>query len=119
MYAKIDKSNRNRSHWLHVLLLSPSTPFLNSTCSGATLGVIIELDQQTSVIVSACIALLYTLFGGLYSVAYTDVVQLFCIFIGLVSSGLFATLIPSSVIFFPYEPKKVMNTSPELGPNPF
>ncbi|VDP82308.1 unnamed protein product [Echinostoma caproni] len=52
---------------------------------GATLGVIVELDQRTSVIVSACIALLYTLFGGLYSVAYTDVVQLFCIFIGLVS----------------------------------
>ncbi|THD26485.1 High-affinity choline transporter 1 [Fasciola hepatica] len=50
---------------------------------GATLGVIVELDQQTSVIVSACIALLYTLFGGLYSVAYTDVVQLFCIFVGL------------------------------------
>jgi len=26
----------------------------------------------------------YTLIGGLYSVAYTDVVQLICIFIGLV-----------------------------------
>lgn len=32
---------------------------------------------------SACIAVFYTLFGGLYSVAYTDVIQLFCIFIGL------------------------------------
>ncbi|KAL5970450.1 High-affinity choline transporter 1 [Taenia solium] len=31
----------------------------------------------------ACIAMLYTLFGGLYAVAYTDVVQLFCIFVGL------------------------------------
>lgn len=31
------------------------------------------------------IAIFYTLVGGLYSVAYTDVVQLFCIFIGLVS----------------------------------
>jgi len=27
--------------------------------------------------------------GGLYSVAYTDVVQLFCIFLGLVSSAFF------------------------------
>lgn len=38
-----------------------------------------------SVVISALIAILYTLVGGLYSVAYTDVVQLFCIFVGLVS----------------------------------
>lgn len=53
---------------------------------GATLAVIIDMDQGTSVILSACIAVFYTLFGGLYSVAYTDVIQLFCIFIGLVSA---------------------------------
>ncbi|KAH9637100.1 hypothetical protein HF086_013916 [Spodoptera exigua] len=41
------------------------------------------MDQRTSVIFSACVAVFYTLFGGLYSVAYTDVIQLFCIFIGL------------------------------------
>lgn len=46
------------------------------------------MEQSTSVILSACIAVLYTLFGGLYSVAYTDVIQLFCIFIGLVSGRL-------------------------------
>ncbi|RWS14213.1 high-affinity choline transporter 1-like protein [Dinothrombium tinctorium] len=50
---------------------------------GATVSVIIDLDTHTSIIVSAIIALIYTLFGGLYSVAYTDVIQLFCIFIGL------------------------------------
>ncbi|XP_055698018.1 high-affinity choline transporter 1 [Phlebotomus papatasi] len=50
---------------------------------GATLSVIIDMDQRTSVILSACIAVFYTLFGGLYSVAYTDVIQLFCIFVGL------------------------------------
>ncbi|XP_012283006.1 high-affinity choline transporter 1 [Orussus abietinus] len=50
---------------------------------GATLAVIIDMEQGTSVIFSACIAIFYTLFGGLYSVAYTDVIQLFCIFIGL------------------------------------
>ncbi|XP_051166168.1 high-affinity choline transporter 1 [Leptopilina boulardi] len=50
---------------------------------GATLAVIIDMDHKTSVIVSAGIAVFYTLFGGLYSVAYTDVIQLFCIFIGL------------------------------------
>ncbi|XP_059217575.1 high-affinity choline transporter 1 [Stomoxys calcitrans] len=50
---------------------------------GATLSVIIDMDHRTSVILSSCIAIFYTLFGGLYSVAYTDVIQLFCIFIGL------------------------------------
>ena len=38
-----------------------------------------------SVVVSAAIALLYTVLGGLYSVAYTDLVQLFFMVVGLVS----------------------------------
>ncbi|XP_018326613.1 high-affinity choline transporter 1 [Agrilus planipennis] len=50
---------------------------------GATLTVVIDMDHRTSIIFSACVAVFYTLFGGLYSVAYTDVIQLFCIFIGL------------------------------------
>ncbi|XP_012934956.1 high-affinity choline transporter 1 [Aplysia californica] len=50
---------------------------------GATLKVIMELDLEIAIIVSAAIALLYTLLGGLYSVAYTDVIQLICMFIGL------------------------------------
>lgn len=41
------------------------------------------MDHRTSVILSSMIAVFYTLFGGLYSVAYTDVIQLFCIFVGL------------------------------------
>ena len=53
---------------------------------GSTLSVILGLDNTIAVIVSAAVAMLYTLFGGLYSVAYTDVVQLFCVVIGLVSS---------------------------------
>ncbi|KAL5235312.1 hypothetical protein ACI65C_002722 [Semiaphis heraclei] len=57
---------------------------------GATLSVIIELDQATSVILSCCIAVFYTIFGGLASVAYTDVIQLFAIFIGLWLSVPFA-----------------------------
>jgi high affinity choline transporter 7 len=52
---------------------------------GSTISVIMELDNTTSIIISALIVVIYTLFGGLYSVAYTDVVQLFCIFIGLVN----------------------------------
>ncbi|ESO00945.1 hypothetical protein HELRODRAFT_82550 [Helobdella robusta] len=50
---------------------------------GSTLAVIIDMDNNTAIILSACIAVAYTLFGGLYSVAYTDVAQLFCIFLGL------------------------------------
>lgn len=50
---------------------------------GATVSVIIDMDNNASIILSAIVALVYTLFGGLYSVAYTDVIQLFCIFIGL------------------------------------
>lgn len=68
---------------------------------GATLAVIIDMDQGTSVILSACIAVFYTLFGGLYSVAYTDVIQLFCIFIGLVSEDPLFNLSIASYIF-PY-----------------
>jgi len=52
---------------------------------GATVSVVIGLNKELSVIVSACIAVFYTLLGGLYSVAYTDVFQLICIFVGLVS----------------------------------
>ncbi|KAA0202089.1 hypothetical protein HAZT_HAZT001812 [Hyalella azteca] len=51
--------------------------------NGSTLSVILDLPDAISIVVSASIAVLYTLVGGLYSVAYTDVVQLFCIAIGL------------------------------------
>lgn len=56
---------------------------------GATISVIIDININISVIISALIATMYTLVGGLYSVAYTDVVQLFCIFLGLVSLAFF------------------------------
>lgn len=56
------------------------------TNPGATLSVIVDINIKMSVVISALIAIFYTLVGGLYSVAYTDVVQLFCIFVGLVSS---------------------------------
>ena len=37
--------------------------------------VILNISMEVSVISSAAIAILYTLFGGLISVAYTDVIQ--------------------------------------------
>lgn len=54
---------------------------------GATLSVVVDINIKMSVVISALIAIFYTLVGGLYSVAYTDVVQLFCIFVGLVGSS--------------------------------
>ncbi|XP_077199726.1 high affinity choline transporter 1 isoform X1 [Paroedura picta] len=62
---------------------------------GATISVIIDVNINISVIISALIAILYTLVGGLYSVAYTDVVQLFCIFLGLWISVPFAMSHPA------------------------
>ncbi|KAM9032321.1 LOW QUALITY PROTEIN: high affinity choline transporter 1-like [Sarcophilus harrisii] len=55
----------------------------NFLALGVNISVIIDININLSVIVSALIAILYTLVGRLYSVAYTDVVQLFCIFLGL------------------------------------
>ena len=54
--------------------------------TGATLATIIDMNLEFAVIVSALIAVAYTWIGGLYSVAYTDVVQLACIAIGLVQT---------------------------------
>ncbi|XP_038674966.1 high-affinity choline transporter 1-like [Scyliorhinus canicula] len=50
---------------------------------GTTSSVVLDLDKNLSVVISACVAMIYTLLGGLYSVAYTDVIQLGCIFFGL------------------------------------
>ncbi|CAF0917153.1 unnamed protein product [Rotaria sordida] len=51
---------------------------------GATISVIFtDVSMTASIIISAAVVIVYTLFGGLYSVAYTDVVQLGFIFIGL------------------------------------
>ena len=52
---------------------------------GSTLKVILQIDINVSIIISAIIAVCYTLIGGLISVAYTDVFQLFFIAFGLVS----------------------------------
>merc|ERR1719225_2136750 len=50
---------------------------------GSTLQVILNIDEKISIIMSAVIALGYTLLGGLISVAYTDVIQIFFIVFGL------------------------------------
>ena len=56
--------------------------------TGTTLRIILGIDISTAVIVSACVAVFYTFFGGLYSVAYTDIAQFFLMSLGLVRSSL-------------------------------
>nr|XP_039256257.1 high affinity choline transporter 1-like [Styela clava] len=51
---------------------------------GGSLQIVAGLPRIGSVIISAAIALLYTTLGGLYSVAYTDVLQLILIAGGLI-----------------------------------
>ncbi|XP_036953827.1 high-affinity choline transporter 1-like [Acanthopagrus latus] len=43
---------------------------------GATMNVILDLPVGVCIYISAAVAIVYTVLGGLYSVAYTDVVQL-------------------------------------------
>lgn len=49
------------------------------------MSVVLDLSFTVCIWISAAVAITYTLLGGLYSVAYTDIVQLILIFIGLVS----------------------------------
>ncbi|MDG5800583.1 sodium:solute symporter family protein [Marinilabiliaceae bacterium ANBcel2] len=53
------------------------------TALGATFATILGLDIQTAIIVSSVIAIIYTALGGLWSVAFTDIVQLSLLFLGL------------------------------------
>ncbi len=53
------------------------------TALGTTFSVIIGLDTTTAIIGSALIAMLYTSIGGLWSVAYTDIIQLIFLVLGL------------------------------------
>lgn len=47
--------------------------------------VILNISGSLAIIISACTVVLYTLLGGLYSVAYTDVTQLVFITLSLAS----------------------------------
>lgn len=50
------------------------------------MAVILDLPFNICIWISAAVVIVYTLMGGLYCVAYTDVVQFVLIVIGLVSS---------------------------------
>ncbi|XP_059201598.1 high-affinity choline transporter 1-like [Centropristis striata] len=50
---------------------------------GATMSIILDLPYILCIWISAAVAIIYTLLGGLYSVAYTDIIQLTLIFFSL------------------------------------
>uniref|UniRef100_A0A1I8G8D8 High-affinity choline transporter 1-like n=1 Tax=Macrostomum lignano TaxID=282301 RepID=A0A1I8G8D8_9PLAT len=62
---------------------------------GGTVSILVDFSMDWSIVLSAGIAVVYTLFGGLYSVAYTDVAQLIFIFLGLWTVVPFALTHPS------------------------
>jgi high affinity choline transporter 7 len=50
---------------------------------GSTFGVVLGFDLTTAILVSAAVVTLYTMMGGMWSVAYTDAVQLGMVVVGL------------------------------------
>jgi high affinity choline transporter 7 len=57
---------------------------------GATFGVILGMDRNSAILMSAVVVTLYTMVGGMWSVAYTDAFQLALIPIGLLAALPFA-----------------------------
>ncbi|XP_068597147.1 high-affinity choline transporter 1-like [Brachionichthys hirsutus] len=64
---------------------------------GGIMSVVLDLPFSLCVWISAAVAITYTLMGGLYSVAYTDVIQLVLIVIGLCICVPFVMTSPSTV----------------------
>lgn len=60
---------------------------------GALLSKILDVKIEYAIIVSTFVVTLYTLIGGLYAVAYTDVFQLCFVFICLVSANCLSIVI--------------------------
>ncbi|XP_077373195.1 high-affinity choline transporter 1-like [Festucalex cinctus] len=50
---------------------------------GATMSIILDLSSTISILISATVSIIYTVLGGLYAVAYTDIIQLSFIFVSL------------------------------------
>lgn len=53
------------------------------TALGTTFGTVLGLDTDSAIILSAIIAISYTAIGGLWAVAFTDVIQLTLLALGL------------------------------------
>ena len=54
------------------------------TALGTTFGTVLGLDFETSIVLSAVIAMAYTALGGLWAVTLTDIIQMTLLFVGLI-----------------------------------
>ncbi|XP_029910587.1 high affinity choline transporter 1-like [Myripristis murdjan] len=82
---------------------------------GGTMSVILGLSSNVSIIVSAAVSITYTFLGGLYSVAYTDIIQLCFIFVSLWFCIPFMLLSPASADNAHTAFHNQSNTGPWLG----
>ncbi|XP_070834239.1 high-affinity choline transporter 1-like [Chaetodon trifascialis] len=64
---------------------------------GGTMSVVLDLPFAMCTWISAVVVIIYTLLGGLYSVAYTDVIQLVLVFISLWLCVPFVMMSPSTM----------------------
>ncbi|XP_055013810.1 high-affinity choline transporter 1-like isoform X2 [Boleophthalmus pectinirostris] len=66
-------------------------------CLGSTLSVVLDVSYSVCIWMSAAVAITYTLLGGLYSVAYTDIIQLILVFGSLWLCVPFVLMNPSTL----------------------
>ncbi|GFS10728.1 high-affinity choline transporter 1-like [Elysia marginata] len=62
---------------------------------GATISIILDINATLAIVISSAVAIFYTFMGGLYSVAYTDVIQLLFIAVGLIVAFPFSLTHPA------------------------
>ena len=71
---------------------------------GTALAVMANIEDKISIIVSAVIAISYTFFGGIFSVAYTDIVQLAFIIVGVACALPYA--LTNEAVHFPTDKRE-------------
>ncbi|XP_042358434.1 high-affinity choline transporter 1-like isoform X2 [Plectropomus leopardus] len=64
---------------------------------GGTMSVVLDLSYTVCIWISAAVAVTYTLLGGLYSVAYTDIIQFLLIFISMWVCAPFVLMSPHTL----------------------
>ncbi|XP_068184080.1 high-affinity choline transporter 1-like [Antennarius striatus] len=78
-YGKVITAGMSLFSVIYDLILSTTTLI----GLGGTMSVILDLPFSVCMWISSAVAVTYTLMGGLYSVAYTDIIQLILIVTGL------------------------------------
>ncbi|XP_016523691.1 high-affinity choline transporter 1-like isoform X2 [Poecilia formosa] len=86
-----------------------------ASCFGGTMSIILGLSSTISIIISAAVSIVYTLLGGLYSVAYTDIIQLCFIFFSLWLCVPFMVLSPAVTVISQTLPLNQTNEHAWMG----